>query len=559
MRSGSDGLALPVTDRAAITRTTLLGILGLSVALVAAALLDPTQLGLGFGRLLAISAVDIALTAGFAFLPWRRLYERGIAERLTGAYILAIATLPIAAVLLGMERPSRLVWFAPLIVAISAFLTRTAFHVGVTGMMLLLLWLVVRGRPVEPFDLVLRVAVILTIAVVSGATAALWRRSVAREQVYRADAERRADLLSTIGTATASLSAEGRSEVLQTLTSAASSLGGEMVAVWLGDELEPAAVAPATLPDGVAGALRAEAREATTLVRVDDCLVEDRYLRLHAETDVASLLVVPITAGDERVGALVAASRKPSAFDDDAVETLQLLTSSGAAGLRLAGPPDDAEVLAVLSHELRAPVTAIAGLSETVELRWAESDDAVRRTLLQRIRSNATALDTTLGAMRALVQLEHHDVEIETVDVATLVETTVERLEPVLTGHVVVRHVEAPAVARTSGALVERVVENLLTNARRHTPPGTRITVGVTSVAGGIAVSVADDGPGIDPESLARVRAPYVHGERSPGLGLGLSLCDRILARLGSQLRMDSVSGSGSRFTFVLPAADGPA
>jgi signal transduction histidine kinase len=113
-------------------------------------------------------------------------------------------------------------------------------------------------------------------------------------------------------------------------------------------------------------------------------------------------------------------------------------------------------------------------------------------------------------------------------------------------------------------ALLAHVVENLVGNAARHTPAGTRVQIGARRDGDDVELVVADDGPGIDEADLPHVLERFFRaGEattRTPGgLGLGLALSQEILAAHGRSIEVASVAGSGARFSFRLDASPPPA
>jgi signal transduction histidine kinase len=103
-------------------------------------------------------------------------------------------------------------------------------------------------------------------------------------------------------------------------------------------------------------------------------------------------------------------------------------------------------------------------------------------------------------------------------------------------------------------------VENLMSNAAKHTPPGTRVILSVRARGGDAVVSVTDDGPGIPPSDLKRVGDRFYRGMNTAtykirGLGLGLALVSEILEIHRTRLEVESEMGRGSRFRFRLPIA----
>jgi signal transduction histidine kinase len=101
------------------------------------------------------------------------------------------------------------------------------------------------------------------------------------------------------------------------------------------------------------------------------------------------------------------------------------------------------------------------------------------------------------------------------------------------------------------------VVDNLLTNAQRHTPNGTHVSISVCRVGRRVEVAIADDGPGIPADVLPRITERFVragdhHTRSTRGLGIGLALVEQVLQLHGTTLEATSSEGEGSTFSFRL-------
>ena len=104
-----------------------------------------------------------------------------------------------------------------------------------------------------------------------------------------------------------------------------------------------------------------------------------------------------------------------------------------------------------------------------------------------------------------------------------------------------------------------QVLTNLLANARTHTPPGTTVTVGLAPAGGEVALTVADDGPGIAPELVPHVFERFARGSASRSrehgsTGLGLAIVDAVVAAHGGRVQVQSTPGH-TEFTVRLPMA----
>jgi two-component system sensor histidine kinase KdpD len=100
-----------------------------------------------------------------------------------------------------------------------------------------------------------------------------------------------------------------------------------------------------------------------------------------------------------------------------------------------------------------------------------------------------------------------------------------------------------------------QVLSNLLTNAARHTPPGTPVQVGVEKTADGISITVADEGPGVDPAELPHLFETFFRGKNAAtgGVGLGLPICKGIVEAHGGRIIAYINRKGGLSVNIVLP------
>jgi len=113
-----------------------------------------------------------------------------------------------------------------------------------------------------------------------------------------------------------------------------------------------------------------------------------------------------------------------------------------------------------------------------------------------------------------------------------------------------------PARCSADEAQLERVIDNLVSNAIHHTPAGTSIDVRVTMTGSWIVVTVDDDGPGVDDGDKQRIFEPYNRGSAGsdrPGTGLGLFLAREFTELHGGFVHCADAAGGGARFVVRLP------
>ncbi len=227
------------------------------------------------------------------------------------------------------------------------------------------------------------------------------------------------------------------------------------------------------------------------------------------------------------------------------------------------------ELLANVSHDLRTPLASMQGYLETLLLKQGTLPPDEQRSYLEIATRHSERLGKLIRDLFQLTKLEAHEIkpQFEPFPVAELVQDVVQkfqlaadkrglRLECRLAG----QQVQVCADI----AMIESVLENLIENALRNTPGPGDIRVEVEPRAGRVAVRVADTGCGIASEDLPNLFERYYHVDRGEagdagGTGLGLAITRHIVELHGGVIRVESVLGQGTAFSFDLPvaAADG--
>lgn len=219
--------------------------------------------------------------------------------------------------------------------------------------------------------------------------------------------------------------------------------------------------------------------------------------------------------------------------------------------------------LAAVSHELRTPLTSILAAAVTLERREGRLDPEQRRTLLTGLASAARKLDRLLSDLLDLDRLRRGMIEPKRAptDVGDLVQRVVREWN-LLDDRPVTVETE-PVVLEVDGAKVERIVENLLANAARHTLPETPVWVRVRAEQDGVLIAVEDAGPGVPEEARTIIFEPFRQGagapSRSRGVGIGLSLTARFAELHGGKAWVEEREGGGASFRVFLPGTTGEA
>jgi PAS domain S-box-containing protein len=215
--------------------------------------------------------------------------------------------------------------------------------------------------------------------------------------------------------------------------------------------------------------------------------------------------------------------------------------------------------LHAVSHELRNPLSAVLGFALTLDREDLDLSTDERRDMVSRIASNARKLDRLLSDLLDLDRLDRGIVEPQRrpTDVLDLIERTVEA-SGVTEGRSV--HLEGERVmVSIDGPKVERIVENLLINAARHTPTGGAIWVRVRRERAGVLLIVDDEGEGVPDEIREEIFEPFRQGQgrptHAPGVGIGLSLVARFAALHGGRAWVEQREAGGASFRVYLPDA----
>jgi two-component system OmpR family sensor kinase/two-component system sensor histidine kinase BaeS len=213
-------------------------------------------------------------------------------------------------------------------------------------------------------------------------------------------------------------------------------------------------------------------------------------------------------------------------------------------------------LLADVAHELRTPISVLQGnlramLDEVYPLSGGEIATLYDEVLL---------LNRLVTDVRDLAQAEVEQlrVALQPTDLAALAT----RMAGLFAEVGAVQEVTIQAVGpdtlppvQVDPARTQQVLSNLLPNALRHTPAGGTITVQMSEHGTGVTIAVTDTGSGIAPDDLPHVFECYWHASPGNGQssGLGLAIARQLVLAQGGQISVESTSGSGSRFWFMLP------
>jgi two-component system sensor histidine kinase BaeS len=222
------------------------------------------------------------------------------------------------------------------------------------------------------------------------------------------------------------------------------------------------------------------------------------------------------------------------------------------------------ELVANVSHELATPLTAIQGFTEAL-IDGVVPDAEARLDTTQLIAREAARLRRLVDQLREVTTYEAgaQTLHLSEVALPSLLDETLSVLAPEVERKRISLATDVPPEIPLVWADTDRLTEvllNLLDNALRFTPEGGRIEVAAREQVGRVAISIADNGPGIPTEDRQRIferfyRADSSRSSTTGGTGLGLAIVRELVEAHGGAIVADERPGGGARFTFTLPMA----
>ncbi|HIU08863.1 MAG TPA: sensor histidine kinase KdpD [Candidatus Limiplasma pullistercoris] len=247
-----------------------------------------------------------------------------------------------------------------------------------------------------------------------------------------------------------------------------------------------------------------------------------------------------------------------------ALENLQNAAEKERAAVLAKNEQLRANMLRAISHDLRTPLTAISGNASNLLSNGADFDEDTRRQLYSDIYDDSLWLINVVENLLSVTRIEDGRMALR--PSAELVEEIVtEALNHVgrgRTDHVITFICKDEwLMARADARLIVQVVVNIVDNALKYTPPGSHIDITAAREDDKVAVTIADDGPGVPPEVGERVFDMFFSGSNRAAdsrrsLGLGLALCRSIITAHGGIISLSQNQPHGAVFRFTLPAEE---
>lgn len=223
-----------------------------------------------------------------------------------------------------------------------------------------------------------------------------------------------------------------------------------------------------------------------------------------------------------------------------------------------------ANLLRSISHDLRTPLTSISGNAAILMDSGAQMTEPKRQELYAAIRDDAQWLSSLVENMLSITRMENGQLRLnlEPELLEDVFHEALAHLDRAACRHTLVTDLpDDLLMARMDAHLIVQVILNLVNNAVKYTPDGSRITLAARAEGDFVRVSVTDDGPGVPEESRDKLFEMFytldnARGDGRRGLGLGLSLCRSIVTAHGGQIEVHNVQPHGACFSFTLPLSE---
>jgi signal transduction histidine kinase len=309
------------------------------------------------------------------------------------------------------------------------------------------------------------------------------------------------------------------------------------------------------------------------------------HTKPHAAANIRAWLGVPLLFGDQLIGMLTLDKREPGFYTQEHARLAEAFATQAAIAIKNAqlyeAVVDHVEQLEervrertvelrarneelaaydhTVAHDLKNPLALVTGYVEVLEEDYTTMSEEELQQSLRAIAKSGRKMRSIIDELLLLSGVRDMEVEMVLLDMASIVAEAQHRLTPMIEEHnadIILPDASAWPVALGYGPWVEEVWVNYLSNAIKYGGRPPRVELGTVEQADGrVRFWVRDNGPGIPAEEQTRLfsRFTRLDQDRAEGHGLGLSIVQRIVEKLGGQVWVESEVGQGSTFIFSLP------
>lgn len=297
--------------------------------------------------------------------------------------------------------------------------------------------------------------------------------------------------------------------------------------------------------------------------------------------NIHSLMAVPMKLEGKNIGVLRIGSCRSGVYDEEHLRLAVLIAEEAAVIIenallyqKLVRTAEELshlnrrkdDFISTVSHELKTPLTTIKGFASVLASGGAGPLEDQQKRFLGIIHAAVERLQALIHHLLDVSKLESGGVKMafKSVSLPELIRKCLEGSSLQMAHKRIGLKTSIPSglpLVRADASWISQVLDNLLTNAIKFTPGGGRIEVSALDKGQYVLISVEDSGVGIPPEEKGRIfdkfyRVPAHSQMNQPGTGLGLAIAKSVVEQHGGKIWVDSEPGKGSRFSFVLAAAD---
>ena len=295
----------------------------------------------------------------------------------------------------------------------------------------------------------------------------------------------------------------------------------------------------------------------------------------------ATALFVPLIGSQQTVGAVGVRSNDSDRFLDPeqrrlletcaslialAIERDQSVLDAQQARVQVETEQLRSSLLSSVSHDLRTPLAAMAGCAASLLDADPQLSESSRRELLQSVIDESRRLSRLVDNLLEMTRLESGGihVKLEWHVLEEVVGSALHHLREPLARYTVMTQLPPTLpLVQLDGVLFEQVFVNLLENAARYTPQGSRIEITAREITAGIEIRVADNGTGLPLGMESRLFDKFVRGDSAApdgrrGVGLGLAICRGIVQAHAGQITAHNRPAGGAEFVITLPCRQRP-
>ena len=290
-----------------------------------------------------------------------------------------------------------------------------------------------------------------------------------------------------------------------------------------------------------------------------------------AESGARAALSAPLEWGEELMGVVTFHSSETRLWSASDIELLEAAAREVSVALHHAHAYDHAvrtaaklrevdrmrrDLVSVVSHELRSPMTVIAGIADILKRRLEQTTPEARTELVDILGREARRLARLVSQVLDVEAIERGGLKLhrETHDLAELARAAVTDAGVAERARVIIE--PGDALASLDADAIKQVFLNLLSNAAKFGPENSPITIVIAGDEDDVQAAIADEGPGIPEDEIPRLFQMFSRLDGAagqPGSGIGLYASKAIVERHGGSIWVESAPGGGARFCFRLP------